>query len=555
MIDLKAKPFCLDDTAIAWVHQTLAGMTMDEKIGQLFCPIGVSDDPGYLAHLSRDLKIGGLLFRAGKGAQVQQAHRVLQQQSKIPLFLCANVETGGDGIALDGTAYGEQMQIAATGDASCAYTLGEIAAVEGAAVGLNLALGPVVDLDCNYRNPITNVRTFGADGSRVASLACKTHRGLHENGLGAVIKHFPGDGVDDRDHHLLTSVNSLSRKDWDASYGRVYRAMIEDGVLGVMAGHIALPAYQERPVPATLSPELLQKLLRETLGFNGIVMTDATPMVGFCCAMPRSRAVPYAIEAGCDVFLFNKDMEEDFSFMRAGIESGVLSQKRLEEALTRILAAKAALGLHTRQQSGTLVPPPQALSVLGCKEHVRAARQCADKAVTLVKDKQWLVPVSPVTHRRVLLEVLGGFESDARVCATTKALLEAEGFAVTVYELENFETLDCNVGRFKAAYDLVLYVANVENISNKTVSRIHWHTFFGNGNNVPWFVKEVPAVFVSVGNPYLMQDVPMIDTFINAYFNSDIVLNAVVEKLIGKSAFEGKSPIDAFCGRKELRDA
>lgn len=555
MIDLKANPFFLDDPAIAWVEQTLANMTLDEKIGQLFCPIGVSDAPEYLQHLTRDLHIGGLLFRAGKGDSVQRSHRTLQNSSKIPLFLCANVETGGDGIATDGTPYGEQMQVAATGDEGCAYTLGEIAAKEGAAVGLNLALGPVVDIDFNYRNPITNVRTFGSDASCVATFACKTHRGLKENGLAAVIKHFPGDGVDDRDHHLLTSVNSLSRAAWDASYGRVYRALIADGVLGVMAGHIALPAWQEKPMPATLSPELLQNLLRDTLGFNGLIITDATPMVGFCCAMERSRAVPYAIEAGCDVFLFNKDIEEDFAFMRAGIDSGVLSQTRLHEALTRILAAKASMKLHTRQIEGALVPPPQALEVLGCKEHVRAARQCADKSVTLVKDKTWLLPISPKTHRRVLLQVLGGFEADARVCATVQSLLKAEGFTVTVYEPETFATLDNNIARFKASYDLVLYVANVENISNKTVSRIQWHTFFGNGNNVPWFAKEVPTVFVSVGNPYLMQDVPMIDTFINAYFNSDIVLSAVVEKLIDKSDLQGKSPVDAFCGRAELRNA
>ena len=553
MVDLSAKPFHLSQRDIDWVEKTKRSMTLDEKIGQLFCPIGITTDSGYLAMLTQRMHIGGILFREMNGVEVQQAHRMLQKSSRIPLLIAANVETGGDGIASDGTGIGEQMSVAATEDAVFAEKLGEIAAEEGAAVGLNWAFGPVMDIDFNYRNPITNVRTFGSDVDRVIELGKKTREGLERNGLVSCIKHFPGDGVDDRDQHLVTSVNSLSKSKWEATYGRIFRTMIEDGVLSIMTGHIQLPAYQTDGLPASLSKDLLKGLLRGELQFNGLVITDATPMVGFCAAMSRQKAVPYAIEAGCDMFLFNKDMDEDFAFMKKGIEDGILSKQRLDEALTRILGLKAAMKLHERQQSGTLVPEASALEVLGCPAHIETAEACADQSITLVKDSEGILPISRQNYKRILLEILGDFPSNQRVQATLESRLKNEGFEVTVYQPEDFSTLDNNVTRFKTKYDLVLYIGNIENISNRTVSRIHWHTFFGNGNNVPWFVKEIPSIFVSVGNPYLLQDVPMIPTYINAYFNSDIVLEAVVDKLLGKSVFKGKSPIDPFCGRDELR--
>ena len=549
MIDLKAAPFYLKDNDLRWVEETISSMTMEEKVGQLFCPIGVCYDEEYLLDLTKRLRVGGLLFRAGPSAEIQKAHRFLQENSTIPLLLAANVETGGDGIAEDGTGVGEQMNIAAAGDVELAYAHGRVAAREGAAVGLNWAFGPIVDIDLNYRNPITNVRTFGSAPETVRRMGLAVHRGLTENGLASCAKHFPGDGVDDRDQHLLTSVNSLSREEWDNTYGEIYRNMIDADVLSVMAGHIRLPAYQTDELPATLSKELLQGLLRKKLGFNGLVITDATPMVGFCAAMERRRAVPYAIEAGCDMFLFNKDVEEDFQYMREGIENGILSEKRLHEALTRILGMKAAMGLHRKKE---LVPGDEMLAVVACEEHRAIARACADRSVTLVRDKAGHLPISPEKHRRVLLEVLGGFPSGERIRGKLEERLTGEGFRVTHYIPETFETLDCSVERFRENYDLVLYIGNIENVSNKTVGRIEWHTFFGNGNNTPWFVHEVPTVFVGVGNPYLLQDVPMIPTFVNAYFNSDLYLDAVVDKLLGRSAFRGTSPVDPFCGRDDL---
>lgn len=561
MIKFKENPFYLSEEQIRWVHETYESMSLEERIGQLFCPIVFTRDEKELKELVETKHIGGMLYREGPGEELRQAHKILQEASKIPLLTASNLEYGGNGSAAEGTYFGREMLVAATGDEEKAYQLGKVCCREGAAVGVNWSFAPVVDLDRNYHNPITNVRTFGDDTDTVIRMGKAYLKAAKEENVAACMKHFPGDGIDERDQHLVTSVNYLSCKEWDESYGRIYGEMIEAGTLTIMAGHIALPAYEEyfnrekceKAVPATLSKNLLIRLLRGKLGFNGLITTDATPMVGFCCAMDRAVAVPMSIEYGCDVFLFNRNMEEDFSFMREGYEKGILSEERLEEAVKRILATKAAMNLPKRQKEGNLVPDADALQVLNCTEHDEWAKECADLGVTLVKDTQQLLPLHPDRHKRVLLEMMGDFSSNDRVCRAFAEKLEKEGFNVTVYVPEGFEVMGDSVTDFRGRYDLIFYVGNIETASNKTVSRLNWHTMFGLGNNMPWMVNEIPALFVSVGNPYHLLDAPMIKTFINGYCNSEYVIDAVVEKIMGRSSFKGKSPIDPFCGKEDLR--
>ena len=560
MINLKGKPFFLNEEDIAWVMETKNSMTLEEKVGQLFVPIGYSGDPGYLEGVMLRHHIGGILYRCGDSEEMQKTHRYLQEHSKVPLFICANLEDGGSGIAIDGTNFGKQMQAAATGSSETAYRLGKISCSEGKAVGCNWAFAPVVDIDRNWRNPITNVRTYGEDPQKVLEYAEQYLKAAKEENVLVSIKHFPGDGCDEVDQHILTSVNNLSVEEWDKTYGKIYQTLIDDGAQTVMVGHIAQPAYQrffnpdhsDELVPASLSPELLQKLLREKLGFNGLVITDSTCMVGFSSAMERERAVPYSIEAGCDMFLFNKDLDEDFQYMMDGIQKGILSEKRLDEALIRILGTKASLGLHKKKPE-EIVPEKEALAVLKNETHVSWAKESADRAVTLVKDTQQLLPIDPEKYKKVLLEILGECESNERVITQFKELLVKEGFDVEIYEKERFETAKFDVHTFREKYDLVIYLGNVENQSNKVTNRLSWYTFWGNGNNVPWFVKERPVLFISLANPYHLVDVPMIKTYINAYSNNEYVIEAAAEKIMGKSSFKGQSPIDPFCGKEYLR--
>lgn len=423
-----------------------------------------------------------------------------------------------------------------------------------------VSLGVTLFYEGIYHNPITNVRTYGDDPEKVYAYAREYLRAADECNMAVSIKHFPGDGVDERDQHLLTSVNSLSMEEWDKSYGSIYQRLIDDGAKTVMAGHIAMPAYQEhfnpqlkgKIVPASLSRELLVNLLRDKLGFNGLVITDATPMVGFTAAGKRSETVPMAIENGCDMILFNKDLKEDYQFMLDGYKNGLLSRERLLDANRRILALKASLRLHEKKIKRQLVPGKEALKNLRTTEHIQWAKELADQSVTLVKDIAENLPISAKKTPRILLEILGHFPSNERVVGKVKEELEKRNFQVFLYEKEDFEKGVDNVTAFKDKYDMVIYIGNVENASNQTTNRLNWYTFWGQGNNVPWFAEEVPVIFISVANPYHLLDVPMIKTYINCYSNNDYVLEAVIAKIAGESRFKGVSPVDPFCGRIEL---
>lgn len=579
MIDLRGKPFNLNDEGVSWVENTLASMTLEEKAGQVFCPMGFTDDPGALRHMVCDIGVGAMMYRMGPAGYIQNTHRTIQDMARIPLLLAANTEAGGSGIALEGTGFGAPMAVAATDDPENGYRMGYVSCAEGAALGLRWSFAPIVDIDMDFHNPITNTRTFGSDPEKVIAFAKRYMDGADENEVAVAIKHFPGDGVDERDQHILTSINSLSADEWMESYGKVYKTLIEKGAKTVMAGHIAQPAWvkkldpeatrKEQLLPASLSKPLLTGLLRETLGFNGLICTDATPMVGFTSAMPRSDAIPAVIAAGADMILFNKSLDEDYGFLLEGLKTGKVTEQRLDEAVTRILATKASLHLPEKQAQGQLVPGAEALSVVGCEKHRAWAKEVADKAVTLVRDEQDLLPINPQKYRRVYLNVIQKSNDPADpLVRQWKALFEQEGFAVTVRDRRTTITpadfmdpelppekgmlmheMYRSIGEMKQSYDLYVYICNMQNASNNTTLRLNWNVAFGLGDDAPWLTSEIPVMMISTAYPYHLFDAPMIETYINAYSGEEIFCKAVMEKIMGRSEFVGISPSDPLCGK------
>lgn len=583
MLSIDKSPFWLNKEQIEWVTQTLAEMTLEAKVGQVFCPMGFTDNDYVLNHNIREIGIGGLMYRSGPADYIQSTHRKIQDMAKIPLLLAANIEEGGKGLALEGTSFGCAMAVAATADPENSYYMGYAACAEGAALGLNWSFAPVVDIDMDFHNPITNTRTFGSDPNTVIACASRYMDAADENGVAVSIKHFPGDGVDERDQHLLTSVNSLGCEEWQKSYGKVYKALIEKGAKTVMVGHIAQPALtkalnpkatrEETLRPASLNPALMNGLLREKLGFNGVISTDATPMVGFCAAMPRSKAIPTAVAAGADIILFNKDLDEDYRYLMEGVESGIVSKERLDEAVTRILALKASLNLHSKQKAGLLVPSPEQLQQVGHSKFKKWADKTADCAITLVQDKSNLLPISPLKYPRIYLNVIQK-ETDPENAFTKswKQLLENEGFQVTVRDrsvslkTEDFSKQSLSVEKqklmhemyrsveeMKKEHDLYIYVVNMENASNNTTLRLNWNVTFGLGDDAPWMTGEIPVMMISTAYPYHLFDAPMIPTYINAYNGQPRFRQAVIEKIMGRSEFKGISPSDPYCGKEWLR--
>ena len=333
----------------------------------------------------------------------------------------------------------------------------------------------------------------------------------------------------------------------------------------------------EDMLPATLSPEIITGLLRERLGFNGLVITDATHMVGMTCRMKRSEMLPRAINAGCDMLLFFNDPDEDFATVLDACRKGIISAQRMQEALTRILGLKAHMGLH-RKKPEQLVPSEKAMShTLGKPEYRKVQKAISEKGITLVKYKDPdVLPVTPGRYRRIMLVHVKGAESG--MTALMKAVgmsggspvellqkkLTEKGFEVFVYEnpvdkmrqqaeaglkpdVNLFFAGKSAIADFTSRMDLVLTVCDVPS------GRPSFGLSKG-GGEIPWYVFEVPVIVIGCGAPTMLADIPQARTYINTYDAKETTMDALVEKLMqGPAAFRGTDPIDSFCGLFDAR--
>ncbi|WP_261610624.1 gluconokinase, GntK/IdnK-type [Paenarthrobacter aurescens] len=576
-VDLKAAPFNLDEAAVEWVESTIGSMTLEEKIGQLFINHNNDYSPEYLDGVLENFHVGGMRYRPGPSSAVQEHIRYAQSKTRIPLLIASNPEMGGAGSCDDGTFVSTHLQAGSHPDKSIARQMGQVAGVETAALGCNWAFAPIVDIHYNWRNTVISTRAFGNAPEIVVERAKEYFDGISESPTVCAMKHFPGDGIDERDQHVVTSYNTLGFDEWNKSYGHVYREMIGHGVQSIMVGHIGAPEVSRhfRPglsdaeiLPATLAPELLQDLLRGELGFNGLVLTDASLMVGLTQAMKRRDLVPATIAAGCDMFLFFRNPSEDFGYMLDGYKSGVITEGRLQDALRRILGLKASLGLH-RASRESLVPSAEALAVIGSEAHRAIAADIADKTVTLVKDTAGNLPITPQTHPRIRLYGISGGADFTRAdplayLDTVREELEAAGFEVSVFKTAeqreaagepgmNFMRVlsEEATGDYADRFDAAFVFANVKGFAQEASIRIKWSSPMA--AEIPWYTTEVPTVFVSLNQPNHLIDVPMVKTAIHAHAGTREAIRATIRKIQGKSEFQGTFNQNVFCDSFDTR--
>lgn len=564
-INLKAAPFNLTEKQIKWVEETLSSLTTDKKIGQLFHLVTYTSDPKYLDYLVKDLGIGGCMMRTMSLEELAKTVNYMQEKAEIPLLLSANIEAGTESVCVEGTRFGTEMACAAAHDFKLYEKVCKAIGEETAALGINYAFAPIIDIDYNWENPITNTRTYGSDPKTVAKLGSIYVKAIQSYDLVTSIKHFPGDGCDSRDQHLVGSVNTKSADEWMETYGQAYKAGIEEGALSVMTGHILQPAWSKRLnpslkdeeiLPGLASKELLNGLLRKKLGFNGMIISDSSTMAGLNAQLPRKIAVPTVIAAGCDMFLFTKNLEEDFQYMKEGLNSGILTEERLNEAVTRILAVKAKIRLPEKKEDGSIyVDIEKARKIISNPEHKDLAKKIADESITIVKEEKGVLPLSNTKYPRVLVYGLNGTEPKinvyrniAKIGETVVEEFNKRGYKATLFTPKpGFEGMVDPVTAITENYDLIVYAASYQTKSNQTTVRIEWSEPFG--ANVPVYMHSVKTIFISFENPYHLIDVPRVRTYINTYGGSKQVFESLFEKLEGKSEFKGISPIDAFCGR------
>lgn len=568
IVNLKEKPFELDEEAIQWVENTISGMTLEEKIGQLFICLGKRSDEAYIRALVEKYHVGGARFTETSAEKIYAQNCCYQQYSKIPLFIAVNCETGGNGVCKEGTFVATEAECGASCDPMTAYWMGKISGREAEAVGCNWNFAPMADIVMNWRNTIVNTRSFGKDPNLVLEMCDAYIRGQRESRVLSCVKHFPGDGVEERDQHLVLGINDMDCDTWDETFGKVYRGLIHAGIESIMVGHIALPAYskklrpgskQENIMPASLSPELVNGLLRTRLGFKGLVVTDASHMGGLLCAKPRCKQVPDCIAAGCDMFLFFHDPDEDFNYMMEGYRNGTITSRRLQEALERILGMKAKLGLHKQR----IAEHFDEKHYLGCEEHLHFAENIANKSISLIKDTQHVLPIDVQKKKRAKLYFIESaptsyLDGTDPTKFLVKEELERVGFEVDLnesyYDLESRNPSRLNrysvmempsFKSFKAKYDIVFVFVNMKGYAQENNVRVKFSA--AHSNELPWWVCEVPTVCVSLNYTNHLYDLPMMKTFINAYAPTRACIRATVEKIIGNSPFQGTPNDNVWC--------
>jgi beta-N-acetylhexosaminidase len=551
-IDLSAAPFNLDDEAMAWVAATRDAFTPRDKLSQLFVLLE-RGSPAEAAESVRTFRPGGItrIYTDDLNAEIELA-RDLGTLSAVPLLVSADLE--GSRMSLPfGTSVPNPLGLAAVDDVEATTAISTIMAREAHAVGLNWSFTPVIDINAAWRSAIVGTRSYGSDMDKVERHALAQIAAFQANGVAATVKHWPGEGYDDRDQHLVTTVNPLSMPEWEQSFGRLYRKAIASGVMSVMSAHIALPAFvraidpdagAEAYRPASLSKLLNQDLLRRELGFNGLIVSDATPMAGMGDWGPRDEVLPEVIISGCDVILFSDDPNGDLMRLVKAVADGRLSQERVDDAVTRVLALKAALGLHKADR-----PEPNldaARGVVGTEENRLIAQGVTARVPTLVKDIKNLLPLSPAKTKRVLVfsgGVILPFVPHPLPLSLPERLAK-EGFEVTVYEA-GMEVSPRN-------FDLVLYLFAEETVLTRSRIFLDWTKLTGSvfgAMHRLW--HDVPTVMVSFGYPYYLYDAPRVPAYVNVYGSSESLQAAALECLMGRQAFAGTSPVDPFVGSEQ----
>jgi beta-N-acetylhexosaminidase len=523
-----------------WMDSTLDAMTLPECVGQLLCPNFPRATTQDLVDLLKKVPLGAMTVRGTSTADLRERMQILQDHSTVPILAAADLEHGAVALT-DGTEFPWMMAAGAADDVELMTIMGQATAAEARYAGIHWTFSPVIDLNYNFNNPITNVRALSDDPDRVIRLATAFVRGLQADGrLAATAKHFPGDGVDDRDQHLSTSVNSLPLAQWQQTFGRVWRAVIEAGVMCVMPGHISLPDYQgyadrpEEAPPATLSPKLLNDLLRVELGFDGLLISDASGMIGLSSRLPSHERAVQSIQSGLDVYLF-PEMLEDFERLLQAVKEGRLSEERVREATRRVLTLKARLNLH-RDPFG---PKPSEADI---QSYRQAAQEMADKSITVLR-QDGRPPVKLAPGSRVLTVTIGQLSPFNKFMpqldlAAFDDELRQRGFVV-----EHLINPEDDLLLAKAAeYDVVflnlmalpyMVLGTVRNVVGH-LGHWAWRWLWADHSNV---------LVTSFGNPYVLHEMPHLPNLLAAYGNSDVSQRAAVKVWLGEIEAVGDCPV------------
>jgi beta-N-acetylhexosaminidase len=530
--------------ASSWVRARLAEMSIEQKIAQMLIPNfrPQSNPDDMAAVLVPGLDPGGVFFFGGTSDEFRRAAEWLQDRCVLPALVCSDLESGAGRMISDCVTFPDLMALAAAGSLELARAMGKATALEAREQGVHWTFGPVSDLNANPYNPIVNTRSLGDDPAKVSAFARELVASMQEHGLAACAKHFPGDGWDDRDQHLCTTINPLSLDKWDAQSGKVFADLVRAGVKSVMVGHIALPSVDPGnpndpfgPPPATFSRKIVTALLRERLGFEGVVVTDALEMGGLVTRThSRAELIVACVNAGCDALLFS-ETRHDFESLRTAVIDGIVPEERIDEAVSRILALKEGLGLTSHDAAR----PGRLLGAAVRAGFGASADAVARGAATLVADRLLSAARRLSPPGRVLVIHL---RSNAQYNVDGfDALLAEAGFEVERRTEADFDRDWAHLDY--SSYAAILFLWTMGPTWGTSDIRPG-----GSFMRIPWFVRQAqpacPMLHLNFGNPYLAHELPWADYVLNAYSPDIHSQRAVLDVILGKEEARGVSPVE-----------
>ena len=548
------KPANLSSEGQRWVAQTLKSMTLDEKIGQLFAVWAygsfLSTESQDYKDLLRDVEekhIGSFAIQT-QGSPVGTVRsqvyptavliNTLQRHAKVPLLVAADFERGTSMRIEEGSSFPHAMAVAATGRPEDAYTMGKITALEARAIGVPWIFAPDADVNSNPDNPIINTRSFGEDPARVSEFVAAFVRGAEENGGLATAKHFPGHGDTSTDSHLDLPTVTGDRAHLDRVELAPFRAAIAAGVSSIMTGHLAVPALEPNPdIPATMSPKITTDLLRGQMGFGGLVVTDALDMGGVTVRYPPGEVAVRSILAGADVLLVPPVLDAALQAVHEAVASGRIPMSRIDEAVARVLRAKAKLGLNKSK----IVDLDALASNFDRPEFDRAALDIADRGITLLRDDQHILPLDSTKPSRVLLVAMsadtdpypaGNLESEIRwrVDSLASVRMDTRFVRADTVKLPPPDSYDVAIAAIFVRVTDRKGSIGLPDDQSAVVDRL--------------LAAGKPVIVACFGSPYLAERFPSAKTWIAAFSTVDVAQQAMGRALFGQTAVAGRLPVN-----------
>lgn len=535
-----------------WIDSTLAAMSPRERIAQMMMVWVLGDyanarDPEFakVADLVTRERIGGLVMSLGSPLEVADKINALQTLAQTPLLVASDVEPGlgrleggqFSGSSLSGgaaTVLPSNMAIGASGRVEDAMAMGRITALEAKAIGIHMAFAPVVDVNNNPSNPVINTRSFGEDPATVATLSAAFVRGLQDNGVAATAKHFPGHGDTDTDSHIGLPVITAQRARLDSVELVPFVAAIQAGAAGIMTAHIALPNAYGDKTPATLSAPMMQGLLRDTLGFHGLTVTDAMTMEGITKGYGVEESTVKAVEAGDDIVLMPPNVTTAIDALMKAVESGRISTARIDASVRRILELK----LRTGAVAQPLVSYDVLRRVVAAPEHLARAQQVADRAVTLLRDRSKRIPLA--SSRSVHVIIISP-DNDLQAGTWFTSEIRAHHSRVRTTRVSP-----------RAGRVTLDSLRRVVAQSGRIVVYSYTRTLEGNGRlalptSIATFITRLATtgklIMVAGGNPYQITQMPTVPTYLVTYGRGEPLERAAARAVLGRNAISGHTPV------------